>query len=137
MNGIHAFDFKYHPFVFTLSARARAKGDFFSLSPPLFSRTTSPLMKNANARAHTHRAKKTIGSERAQYARKYFMRAHISTRFFADARILIVRARLSHFLPSQKHFYIAQKNAKCRPQIVGAKRADSRHFHRRAHELIV
>jgi len=55
MNEIHAFDFKYHPFVFTLSARARAKGDFFSLSSPFFAHDKPSLEKRECTRSHTSR----------------------------------------------------------------------------------
>ena len=55
MNEIHAFDFKYHPFVFTLSARARERR-FFSLSPPLFFAHDKPsLEKRECTRSHTSR----------------------------------------------------------------------------------
>ena len=55
MNGIHAFDFKYHPFVFTLSARARKRRFFFSLSSPFFAHDKPSLEKRECTRSHTSR----------------------------------------------------------------------------------
>lgn len=66
------------------------------------------------------------------------MQTHISTRFFADAHILVVRARFSRFPPKEHpiaHPTHRKKNERVNP--LSKKKGDSRHFHPRQHELMV
>ena len=66
------------------------------------------------------------------------MQTHISTRFFADARILVVRARFSRFPPKEHpiaHQRAQKKNERVNP--LSKKKGNSRYFYPRQHELMV
>ena len=66
------------------------------------------------------------------------MQTHISTRFIADARILVVRARFSRFPPKSTPIAHQRDRKKIeRVNPLSKKKGNSRHFYPRQHELMV